>query len=98
MRVRDAVLFAIVLLVAPILVVIYNPAYWVILIYAFILNSIVLVFWLVRRHARVTVYICPECKHEFQVSAMRDFLSPHTMHSKRLTCPECGKKNWCSVL
>ncbi len=49
---------------------------------------------LVRWHAARFGYRCPECGNEFAISALRDFLSPHTPTSKYLRCPKCGVKDW----
>jgi DNA-directed RNA polymerase subunit RPC12/RpoP len=55
-------------------------------------------FLLVRWHARSTAYRCPACGHEFEISTLTDFLSPHTTSKKFLKCPQCGKRKWATVL
>jgi DNA-directed RNA polymerase subunit RPC12/RpoP len=55
-------------------------------------------FLLVRWHANNTAYRCPECGHEFEISVLTDFLSPHTTSKKFLKCPQCGKRKWATVL
>lgn len=55
-------------------------------------------FLLVRWHANNTAYRCPECGHEFEISVMTDFISPHTTSKKYLKCPQCGKRKWANVL
>lgn len=54
----------------------------------------VMLFFMVRWHARHIGYECPKCMHRFAVSAMVDFLSPHTT-GKLLRCPHCGVCSWC---
>ncbi|MFZ5981606.1 MAG: hypothetical protein ACOYVF_13340 [Candidatus Zixiibacteriota bacterium] len=54
-----------------------------------------ILFFLVRWHARHTAYECPACGHRFIVTAWRDFISPHYPNKKRLRCPACQKKSWC---
>lgn len=55
-------------------------------------------FLLVRWHAHSTAYRCPGCGHEFEISVLTDFISPHTAEKKYLKCPQCGKKRWATVL
>ena len=38
---------------------------------------------------------CRHCGHRF-VPAMKEYvMAPHTVTTRRLTCPECGKKSYC---
>lgn len=83
---------------ALIIYMVLNPANWEILLAAVIISTAILLIWMIRQHAGKTSYVCPDCSHEFKVTPMKDFLSPHTPNTKRLTCPECGKKNWCPVV
>ena len=55
-------------------------------------------FLLVRWHANSTAYRCPVCGHEFEISVLTDFISPHTTSKKFLKCPQCGKRKWATVL
>ena len=55
-------------------------------------------FLLVRWHANSTAYRCPACGHEFEISTLTDFISPHTTSKKFLKCPQCGKRKWATVL
>jgi hypothetical protein len=52
------------------------------------------VFVIVRWSARVTIFLCPVCHHEFQASAVTIAVTPHYFGSKYICCPECGKRNW----
>jgi DNA-directed RNA polymerase subunit RPC12/RpoP len=53
-----------------------------------------MLFFIVRQHARNSVYRCVECSNEFNISALADFFSPHTPNSKYLKCPKCYKQRW----
>ncbi|MBN1212973.1 MAG: hypothetical protein JXA92_10380 [candidate division Zixibacteria bacterium] len=64
----------------------------VVLIIALVLTIIV------RWHARTVAYRCPECGHQFKITAWTDFKSPHYPLKKRLRCPACLKKNWCEEI
>jgi len=55
-------------------------------------------YLLVRWHARSTVYRCPDCGHEFEISVLTDFISPHWGSRKYLKCPECCRRDWATVL
>jgi len=54
-----------------------------------------LVYFLVRWHARTFAYECPECCHKFSISTLTDLISPHYPDKKRLRCPACHKRSWC---
>jgi predicted RNA-binding Zn-ribbon protein involved in translation (DUF1610 family) len=51
-----------------------------------------------RWHARATAYRCPECGCEFEISAWKDFVSPHVPDKKYLKCPKCGQRKWTRIL
>ncbi len=52
---------------------------------------------LVRGHAARTLYRCPACGHEFKITPLTDILSPHTLTTKYLRCPSCGRRKWIPV-
>lgn len=52
---------------------------------------------LVRGHAARTLYRCPDCGHEFKITPLTDILSPHTLTTKYLRCPSCGRRKWIPV-
>ena len=56
------------------------------------------VFFLVRWHARTFAYRCSRCGHEFVISALTDFVSPHVPDKKYLRCPSCRKRDWATIL
>jgi DNA-directed RNA polymerase subunit RPC12/RpoP len=66
----------------------YGFAIWLLLV------AIGLIF-LVRRHARDNIYECPKCHHQFAISSVTDFLSPHHPNRKFLKCPNCGVRSMC---
>ena len=55
-------------------------------------------FLLVRWHAKSTAYRCPACRYEFDISVLTNFASPQLPGKKYLKCPQCGKRNWATVL
>ncbi len=40
-------------------------------------------------------YICPECHKVFRTGFKEVFFAAHTPSTRRLTCPNCGKKSFC---
>ena len=40
-------------------------------------------------------YICPECQTTFKAKFGDFIFSAHTLRTRRLTCPHCGKKSFC---
>lgn len=42
-----------------------------------------------------TSYICPHCKNVFKPKLKYFLFSEHTPKTRKLTCPHCGKKDFC---
>lgn len=40
-------------------------------------------------------YKCRNCEHKFKASYKQVLFSKHMGTTRRLKCPECGKKTWC---
>ena len=40
-------------------------------------------------------YICPECHEQFKPKFREVFLASHTPKTRKLVCPNCGKKSYC---
>lgn len=56
---------------------------------------IALAVLLMKMYYRNTAYICPECSVKFK-PRFREFLfSKHTPKMRKLTCTDCGHKDWC---
>ena len=53
---------------------------------------------LVRWHAATSAYECPKCRHQFEVSTLQDFVSPHMLTAKYLRCPKCRQQDWARLL
>ncbi|SNS40187.1 hypothetical protein SAMN05446037_100993 [Anaerovirgula multivorans] len=66
--------------------------------YIYIAIAIAALFLGVKWHANVSAYICCKCNHKFTISTFTDFISPHKINSKYLTCPDCGTKGWMKVI
>ena len=68
-----------------------HPAFVLLLIGAAVL---LLAHW----QARHCGYQCPACGHEFEISTMKELLSPHTPTMKYVRCPGCLQVGWAKVL
>jgi len=58
---------------------------------------------LVNWHTRTFAYRCPKCGHEFEISTLRNLVSPHGPSRrgggwKLLRCPECKRLGFADVL
>lgn len=51
--------------------------------------------WISRYYFRNVAYICPECHQVFQPRLREAFWARHTPQTRRLTCPQCGRKGFC---
>ena len=40
-------------------------------------------------------YVCPECHCRFRPSKREFFFASHTPRTRKLNCPECGRKSYC---
>ncbi len=41
-------------------------------------------------------YMCPHCNKVFTPSFKEMFWAAHTPAKRKLTCPDCGTKEWCT--
>lgn len=51
--------------------------------------------WMVWRNLHHATFLCPACGAEFMCTFGRYLFSGHTPRTRKLTCPCCGKKDWC---
>lgn len=56
---------------------------------------IALSIWLSAYYYKSVAYICPECHKVFKPRFKEMFWARHTYKTRKLTCPECGKKSFC---
>ncbi len=50
---------------------------------------------LTRYYFNETNYICPNCNYEFKPKFWTAFWARHNIRARKLTCPNCGQKNYC---
>lgn len=51
---------------------------------------------LVRFYRERVAYLCPHCHEVFQPEAREWFFAMHTPTTRKVTCPHCGKADWCT--
>ncbi len=75
---------------------IINPATAIVLIVV----TVVLVWIAISYAAKVDyetgVYECRKCGHIFKPTFKAYILGVHTLTTRRLKCPECNEKSWCT--
>ena len=73
-------------------------SYWYVWIALVACGLVILVAW----HAKATVYHCPKCDYEFEISVLTDFLNPHGVDRnggwKYLKCPNCSQRSRMQIL
>ena len=76
-----------------ILLWIFQGIWWPFALYG--LLAIPYVVWLFRFCWRKVSYICPQCHAVFKPSKKEFFFAGHTLTTRKLTCPDCGRKGFC---
>ncbi|WP_334352606.1 MerR family transcriptional regulator [Companilactobacillus sp. HBUAS56257] len=51
--------------------------------------------WISIYYFKNTNYICPNCGTEFKPNFKEAFFAKHNPKARKLTCPACGKKDYC---
>lgn len=54
-----------------------------------------IVGWIVAHYYHRVLYICPHCQYRFQPSRKAFFFAKHSPKTRKLTCPHCGKHDFC---
>ena len=57
------------------------------------LNAFLVVF-----HYKHVKYQCPSCGTVFKPRFLRMLFAPHMPTKRRLSCPNCDKKSWCTEI
>ena len=51
--------------------------------------------WMVQYYYKNVKYICPECHSIFRPKFWEMFWAGHTPTTRKVTCPQCGRKGFC---
>lgn len=89
-----ALFVAIITITAFVIIPVYWPSgfvFWLVIVFA---GTVLLVNW----HSDNFKYKCKNCGNYFEISAFRDFISPHGITRdgggwKYLKCPKCKKRS-----
>lgn len=60
-----------------------------------VLILVILSFGLLKEYYQQVAYICPNCDYKFVPELAKFMIASHTPHTRRLRCPNCGKKSFC---
>ena len=52
--------------------------------------------WLSKYYFGHVAYMCPHCNRVFTPKFSEALWAAHTLTKRKLTCPDCGKKEWCT--
>ena len=76
-----------------ILLWIFKGIWWVFAVWALV----AVVFGVVtsRCYYKYVAYLCPQCHRVFKPTFKEMFFASHTPRTRKLTCPECGRKGYC---
>lgn len=67
---------------------------WVPFVFA-MLVAIVTAMMVVKFYFNRVNYVCPNCNYEFKPKFWAAFFSGHSPKTRKLVCPNCGKKDYC---
>lgn len=69
--------------------------YFILLFLCAAVIYIVVMFAALALDAATGYQECKNCHHKFKPSFKAIFFVPHIGYTRKLKCPECGKKTWC---
>lgn len=78
---------------SSILLWILQGIWWPFALYG--LLAVPYVVWLFRFYWKKVSYICPRCHAVFKPAKREFFFAGHTLTTRKLTCPGCGRKDYC---
>ena len=72
-----------------------NPATSIVLIVVSVILVFVAIFFAAKVDYETGIYECRNCGHTFKPTFKAYILGVHTLTTRYLKCPECGKSTWC---
>jgi len=79
--------------IAAIVILITTGIWWPLLVWAAV--AIPTEILGIRYYFNSVKYVCPECHGVFKPAMKEAFFAAHTLKTRKLTCPHCGKKSYC---
>ena len=64
----------------------------------YIVLAIPYAVWLSKYYFGHVAYMCPHCNRVFTPKFSETLWAAHTLTQRKLTCPDCGKKEWCTAV
>ena len=72
---------------------IFKGVWWPLVCY--LLVAVPWGIWISRYYFKRVAYICPECHQVFKPTLKEAMWAAHTPNTRKLTCPNCGRKGYC---
>ena len=76
-----------------ILLWVFQGLWWPFALYT--LLAVPYIVWMFNYYWKHVSYICPQCHTVFKPGKREMFFAGHTMTTRKLTCPCCGRKGFC---
>lgn len=80
--------------ITGIILLVANGTWWPLVLYAVL--AIPFSILISKYYYNSVVYMCPHCNKVFAPSFKEMFWASHTPTTRKLTCPDCGSKEWCT--
>ena len=80
--------------IAGIILLAANGIWWLLALYAIL--AVPFSILISKYYYNNVDYMCPHCNKVFAPSFKEMFWAAHTPTKRKLTCPDCGKKEWCT--
>jgi len=81
--------------IGSILLWIFTGVWWPFVVFYIALGLPYGIILSIKYYFKRVAYVCPECNHVFKPSLKKAFWANHTPNTRKLTCPNCGKKSFC---
>ena len=67
--------------------------WWLLIVWAVV--GIPYAIWATKFYYSRVAYICPQCHKVFRPTFWQMFWASHTPNTRKLTCPDCGRRGYC---
>ena len=64
------------------------------IVFGSIIPFLIAVPFLIKIEQKAGYYKCAECGHRYVPTFKSVFMAPHMGRTRKMTCPNCGKKSW----